>query len=132
MAQSPYGAIYRNRFEKLTAAKAVVISATVPSVDTTYIVSTNVLVTTATSHNFTVNCDFTDEGGTARTMNFMFTLTNYIVTTIVNTDGTYQRMGLPQHIRCKKGTTITIYTTGTFTTVVYNIEGMIQQMAPGM
>jgi len=35
---------------------------------------------------------------------------------------------MPIHIRCKAATTITIATTGTFTTVTYNVEGRIAQI----
>jgi hypothetical protein len=33
------------------------------------------------------------------------------------------------HIRAKAGTAITISTSGTFTTVTYNVEGIIKQIA---
>jgi len=38
-------------------------------------------------------------------------------------------MGVPIQIRANSGTTITIGTTGTFTTVTYNAEGSITQIA---
>jgi hypothetical protein len=44
------------------------------------------------------------------------------VTSIGNANGAVPYIGVPQRIRCKKGTTIVFATTGTFTTVTYNAE----------
>ncbi len=113
------------------AAVASVSTYTVGAADGTFEVSANVLVTTATTHAFTVTCAYTDEGNTSRTLTMMFTLVagGTLVTSIANGNGTVPYMGIPQHIRCKAATTITIATTGTFTTVVYNVEGIIKQTA---
>lgn len=112
-----------------TAAAASVAALTVPASDSSYKVSANVLVTTATTHNFTVTCAYTDEGNTARTATFNFAnVGGTIATAIANAGGAVPYMSLPLHIRCKASTTITIATTGTFTTVTYNAEGYIQQL----
>lgn len=113
------------------AANASVATYTVGVADGSFEVSANVLVTTATTHAFTVTCAYTDEGNTARTLTLPFTLVagSAIVNSVANANGAVPYMGIPQHIRCKAATTITIATTGTFTTVAYNVEGVIKQTA---
>ena len=113
-----------------TAANASVATLTVGSNDGTYEVSADVLVTTATTHAFTVTVAYTDEGNTARTvtMNFSLVAGGAFTTSIANANGAVPYMGMPIHIRCKAATTITIATTGTFTTVTYNVEGRIAQI----
>lgn len=114
-----------------TAAVASVVAYTVPAADGSFEVSANVLVTVATTHAFTVTVTYTDEGNTSRTLTLSFTLVagGSLVTSVANANGTVPYMGVPQKIRAKGGTTITIATTGTFTTVTYNVEGTIVQTA---
>lgn len=114
-----------------TAAVASVAAYTLGASDASYEVSANVLVTTATSHSFTVTVTYTDEGSTSRTLTLSFTLMagGTLVTLVTNGNGAVPYMGIPQHIRCKGGTAITIATVGTFTTVTYNVEGIIKQTA---
>jgi hypothetical protein len=126
-----YGA---GRATAQNAANASVATYTVGGSDGSFEVSANVLVTTATTHNFTVECAYTDEGNTARviTMNFMLVgggTTNF-TTAIINTNGAVPYHGIPLHIRAKASTAITIRTqaAGTYTTVVYNVEGVIVQL----
>lgn len=113
------------------AANASVSTYTLPAADGTFVVSANVLVTTSTTHSFTVTCTYTDEGNTSRTLTMPFTLVagSAIVNTVADGNGTVPYMGIPQQIRCKASTAITIATTGTFTTVTYNVEGLITQIA---
>jgi hypothetical protein len=113
-----------------TGAVASVASFT-PGADGTLIVSANVLVTTSTTHSFTVTCAYTDEGNTARTLTMAFLLVagSAITNTIANAAGAVPYMGIPVEIRAKGGTAVTIATTGTFTTVTYNVEGLIMQVA---
>jgi hypothetical protein len=108
-----------------TAADASVATFTVGSLDASFVVSANVNVTTATTHSFTVTCTYTDETNTSRTTTFTFTLLATQLTAITNVTGVGAYEGVPQHIRAKGGTTITIATTGTFTAVVYSVEGYI-------
>lgn len=111
-----------------TAAVASVVTQTVGASDATYFISANVLVTTATVHSFTVTCTYTDEGNTSRTVTLTFSnLAGTLLTAIANAAGTVPYEGVPLHIRAKAATTITLATTGTFTTVVYNVEGNIIQ-----
>lgn len=111
----------------LTASQALA-TYTVGASDASYEVSANVLVTTATLHSFTCTCTYTDEGNTSRTLTLNFsTIAGAITPTIANAGGALPYEGVPLHIRCKAGTTIIIATTGTFTTVTYNLEERIKQ-----
>lgn len=111
-----------------TAAIASVLTYTVPAADSSFEVSANVLVTTSTTHSFTVTCAYTDEGNTARTVTLNFSqLAGTLATTIANAAGAVPYEGIPLHIRAKASTAITIATTGTFTTVTYNVEGIIKK-----
>lgn len=124
-------AIYSSgRVTAQTAAIASVATYTVGAADGSFLVSANVLVTTATLHNFTVTVSYTDEGNTSRTLTLQLsTIAGAFITAITNAQGTVPYEGAPLHIRCKASTSITIGTTGTFTTVTYNAEGMITQIA---
>lgn len=105
---------------------------TVGASDGTFIVSANILITTSTLHNFTVTCAYTDEGNTARVVTLQFSnLAGTFVTAIANAAGAVPYEGVPLHIRCKAATSITIATAagGTYTTVTYNGEGSIIQLA---
>ena len=121
-----------SNFTRLTAQTAAVASVatfTVGASDASFLVSANVLVTTSTVHNFTVTCTYTDEGNTSRTITMPFiALAGTVGTTIVNTAGAVPYEGVALQIRAKAATSITLATTGTFTTVTYNIEGFIQQI----
>lgn len=112
-----------------TAAVASVAALTVGDADASYLVAANVRVATSTTHNFTVTVAYTDEGNTARTLTLTFSqLAGTLLSAITNITGAGPYSGLPLLIRAKAGTTITIATTGTFTTVTYNVEGMITQV----
>lgn len=109
-----------------TAADASVVTQTVGAADASYEISMNVLVTTSTVHSFTCTVTYTDEGNTSRTVTLNFsTLAGTLTPTIANATGAAPYEGVPLHIRAKGGTTITLATTGTFTTVTYNVEGRI-------
>jgi len=114
-----------------TAAVASVATFTVGAADASFEVSANVLVTTATTHSFNVTCAYTDEGNTARTVTLNFSTVAGVIsnTAISNVGGAVPYEGVPFHIRAKAATAITIATSGTFTTVTYNVEGIIKQMA---
>lgn len=117
------------RLTAQTAAAATVATWTVGANDGTFLVSANVLPTTSTVHSFTVTCTYTDEGNTSRTVTLNFSqLGGTFVTAISNTAGAVPYEGVPIQIRCKAGSTITIGTTGTFTTVTYNVEASIAQI----
>lgn len=112
-----------------TAAAASIATFT-PTADATFRVTGNILVTTATNHSFTMTCTYTDEGNTARTLTLPFVLVagSAIVITVANATGTVPYQGLPIQVRAKANTAITLQTTGTFTTVTYNVEGIIERV----
>ncbi len=113
-----------------TAAVASVATFTVGGSDASFLISANVLVTSSTTHNFTVTVAYTDEGNTARTLTLPFAqLAGTIITAITNVTGVGPYEGVPLHIRAKAAAAITIATTGTFTLVTYNVEGYIQQLS---
>ncbi len=113
------------------AAVASVATYTVDAADGSFEVSANVLVTTATVHNFTVTTAYTDEGGTARTLTMTFSPLAGVLGTlnVINGNGTVPYHGAVLHIRAKAATSITVATVGIFTTVVYNIDAVIKQTA---
>jgi hypothetical protein len=114
-----------------TAAVASVATYTVGATDGSFDVVANVLITTATVHSFTVTCAYTDEGNTARTLTLNFSTLAGVISNaaITNAAGAVPYEGVPLRIRCKATTAITIATTGTFTTVTYNVEATISQTA---
>lgn len=119
------------RLTAQTAAQASVSTYTVGAADGSFEVSANVNVTTSTAHTFTVTIAYTDEGNTSRTLTAGFTQLSgaTFLTAITNVTGAGPYESPVYHIRCKAATAITIATVGTFTTVTYNVEGIIKQMA---
>lgn len=119
----------KNRATAQTAV-ASLTAVTVGASDGSYRVSANVNVTSSTAFSFSVTCTYTDETNTSRVLTLNFSqLTGAFVTTLTNVLGAGVYEGVPLHIRCKAGTTITIASVGTFTTVTYNIEECIEQIA---
>lgn len=113
-----------------TAAVASVATYTVGAADASFDVAANVNVTTSTLHNFAVQVDYTDETNTARTLTLPFAqLAGTLVIAITNGTGAGPYEGVSLRIRCKASTTITVKTTGTFTTVTYNVEATIAKVA---
>lgn len=101
---------------------------TVGVADGSFDICANVLVTTATTHAFTVTCAYTDEGNTSRVLTLQFSnLAGTFLTSIANAAGAVPYEGVAVSIRAKAGTTITIASAagGVYTSVVYNIEGFI-------
>lgn len=116
------------RFTAQTAAKGTVVTYTNGASDGSFEISGNVLVTTATVHSFTETISYTDEGNTTRVVTMQFsTVAGAFVTAMTNAQGAVPYEGVPLHIRAKASTAITVGTTGTFTSVVYNVEGIIKQ-----
>ena len=116
-----------------TAAVASVATFTVGASDGTFEVSGNVRVTTSTNYTFDLRVVWTDEESVER--DWMFSFTNSTGSTAPFTAtsggggvGTTPMRGIPLLIRCKASTAITIKTSGTFTTVTYNVEGVIKQI----
>ena len=113
-----------------TAAVASVATFTVGAADASFLVTGNVLVTVSTLHSFSLQVDYTDEGNTARTLTMpVAQLAGTFVAAITNGTGAGPYEGVAVQLRCKASTAITIKTTGTFTTVTYNVEGYIIQIS---
>lgn len=111
------------------AAAAAVVSLTVGGADGSFLVSANVLVLTSVTHSFTCQLSYTDESGTARVLTLTFSqVAGTLVTAITNVTGAGAYQGVPLHIRAQTGSTITLATAGTFTSVSYNVEGFITQL----
>lgn len=112
-----------------TAANASFETYTVGASDESLDVSANVNVTASVTNSFTVTCTYTDETNTSRTLTLTFSnVGGTFLTTITNVTGTGAYEGIPLHIRAKSGTTITMATVGTFTSVTYNAEGAITKL----
>lgn len=104
-----------------------------PAADGTFEVSGNVLITTSTTHSFSLDCTYTDESNVARTLVIpVAQLAGTFVTSglITNITGAGPYESATMTIRCKAATVITVRTSagGTFTTVVYNARGVIKQL----
>lgn len=105
-----------------------------PAADGTFEVSCNVNVTTSTTHSFSCDVTYTDENNNALTMILpMQQLAGSFVTggLITNVTGTGPYESPVMHIRAKASTAITVRTSagGTYTTVTYNVGGVIKQIA---
>lgn len=112
---------------------ASVATYTVGAADGTFEVGCNVLVTTSTNHTFSCDTTYTDESNVARTMVMpVEQLAGAFATSglITNVTGAGPYESAVMTIRAKAATAITIRTSagGTFTGVVYNIDGTIKQV----
>lgn len=123
-------AIYGSgRLTAQTGAVASVTSYTVGAADGSFDVSGYVNITTSTTHSISVTVSYTDETSTARTLVLnLYDLNGVALTTITQVEGVGPYSSTPFRIRCKAGTTITVATTGVFTSVTYNVEATIGQV----
>ena len=120
-------AIYgTGRSEAQNGAVASVVTYT-PTSDGSFIISTNVNVTTYVAGTITVLCDYTDETGTARTFTFNLSSLAGVLGTTAGATGPFE--GLTVHIRAKASTAIKIYTTVVAANFTYNVEGSIIKIA---
>jgi hypothetical protein len=125
-------AIYANaRATSQTASVGSVAAYTVGASDGTFEIGAQVLVTSSTTHSFSVQVLFTDETSTSQApaMAVWDANTGTVVSSITNALGARPYYMIPMQIRCKASTSITITTSGTFTSVTYNVEGTIKQIA---
>lgn len=116
-----------------TTAAAAIATYTTPNATGDYEVSGNVNITASATHSFSLNCNYTDEGGSARVLVLpLAQLAGTFVASglITNVTGTGPYESAAMHIRCKATTAITIQTPagGTFTSVTYNAAGVIRQL----
>lgn len=93
-----------------------------PAADRSFRVSMNVRTISGATYSFSGFVDYTDEGGTARSV----LLTSFVS----DFGGAMAYDGTPHHIRAKAATAVLLYVSGTFTDVVYNVEGKIEEL-PG-
>lgn len=113
-----------------TSAQTSIVQTTVGQTNSVFNVSAIIDVTTSTTYSFTCTCAYTDWGGTSRVLTLNFSsLAGVLSTIIVNTGGAGPREGVVQSIKAKAGTAITIASVGTFTSVTYNADGVITQVA---
>jgi hypothetical protein len=117
--------------ERLTAQTGAVTVSSYPvgSLDGSFYVSMNVNVTAAVAVSTSLNCGYTDETNTPRTMVLPVTglAGSYVAGGLVTTTGPFESSVM--HIRCKANTNINLTTaSGTFTSVTYNAEAIVTQM----
>lgn len=112
-----------------TGAVATVTSYTVGAADGSFDVSANLNVTASATHSISMTVAYTDETSTARTLTLnLFDLNGVALTTITQVEGTGPYSANPFRIRCLAGSTITVATTGIFTSVTYHVEATIAQV----
>jgi hypothetical protein len=110
-----------------TGAVTTVASYATGGANGEYWVSANVNVTTYSAGTFTVTCAYTDENSTPRTLTFNFSTTAGVLGTAIAAAGAFE--GLVMHIKAAASTSITIATTGTFTSLTYDVSAVIAQPA---
>ena len=113
---------------------ASIATYTVGAADGTFEVSANCLVTTSTTHSFSLDVTYTDESNSARTLVLpVAQLAGSFVASglITNITGAGPYESPTMTIRAKAATAITVRTSagGTYTTVIYNARGVIKQVA---
>lgn len=116
-----------NRFTAQTAAVATIASYTVGAADGSFEVGANVNVTTYASGTFTTTVSYTDETNTPQTLTLNFSTLAGVLGTAIAAAGPFE--GVTMRIRAKASTSITVATTGTFTSLTYNVEAGIEQVA---
>lgn len=123
--------IYANgRVTAQSAANASVSSYTVGAADGSFEVQGLVNVTASTTHSFSMTVAYTDEDSVAQTATFVFQKNDgSTTTTITDTTSTGPYYSSMLRIRAKASTSITVATSGTFTSVTYNAEAGIKQVA---
>lgn len=109
-----------------TAAVASVAAYIVGSADGSFIISSNANITAFVAGTFNVQVAYTDETNTAQTLKLNFSSVTGTLGIALAATGPFE--GIPANIRCKASTSITISTTGTFTSLTYNVEGYITQI----
>lgn len=109
------------------AAVATVATYTVGAADGSFMVSANANITAFVAGTFNVQVAYTDETNTAQTLKLNFASVTGTLGIALAAAGPYE--GIPNHIRCKAATAITIATSGTFTSLTYNVECVIQQIS---
>lgn len=114
-----------------TTVAASIAQFTVGGADADFHVSGNINLVAATTCSFSLNCTYTDEGGTSRVLILpVAQLAGTFIASglITNVTGVGPYESAAMHIRAKQTTVITIGTSaGTFTSVSYNGRAQISQ-----
>jgi len=116
-----------NRQTAQTAAIASLLAFTVGAADGLFRIQGNVNITTFVAGTFNMTVAYTDETNTARTLTLNFSSLTGTLGVAIAAAGPFE--GIPTVIRCKASTTITVATSGTFTSLTYNAEAMLEQLA---
>lgn len=109
-----------------TGDVASVSTYTVGASDGDFLISCNVNVTVFTAGTQSVQCTYTDETNTPRTLSLTVSSITGTFGLTVGATGAYE--GVPLHIRAKASTAITIKTVGTLWNGTYNVRGAIIQI----
>lgn len=110
-----------------TGAVASVATYTVGASDGSFLISANGNITTFVAGTFNVTVAYTDETNTSQTLKLNFSTITGTIGIALAASGPFE--GIPTHIRAKAGTAITVATSGTFTSLTYNVEASIIQIA---
>ena len=110
-----------------TAAIASLLAFTVGAADGLFRVQGNANITTFVAGSFNMTVTYTDETNTSRTLTLNFSSLTGTLGIAITGAGPFE--GIPTVIRCKASTTITVATSGTFTSLTYNAEAMLEQLA---
>jgi len=119
--------IFDGRQTGQTAAIASLLSFTIGAADGLFRIQGNANITTFVAGTFNMTVTYTDETNTSRTLTLNFS--NLTGTLGIALTGAGPFEGIPAVIRCKASTTITVATSGTFTSLTYNAEAMLEQLA---
>jgi hypothetical protein len=93
-------------------------------------VTFGVLVTVSNGENFTLSCDYTDSGNTARTFVFPFRLlTGANVLAVTAANGAIPYVGQACSFRARVGTTLKVYTGGAFGACTYSVGAAIRELS---
>lgn len=109
------------------AAVASVATYTVGAADGSFLISANANITAFVAGTFNVQVDYTDETNVARTLTLNFSSLTGTIGIALAAAGPFE--GIASHLRCKASTSITVKTTGTFTSLTYNVESSITQIS---
>jgi len=110
-----------------TAAIASLLAFTVGASDGLFRIQGNVNITAFVAGTFNMTVTYTDETNTSRTLTLNFSSLAGTLGIALAAAGPFE--GIPSVIRVKASTAITVATSGTFTSLTYNAEAMLEQLA---
>jgi len=110
-----------------TAAIASLLTFTVGAADGLFRIQGNVNITTFVAGTFNMTVAYTDETNTARTLTLNFS--SLTGTLGIASAAAVPFEGIPAVTRCTGSSTRTVATSGTFASLSYNAESMLEQLA---